>query len=202
MKKLKCAVVGVGYLGKFHAEKYASLENAELVGVVDINKEQLSTVSQKLKVPGFTDYRQLIGKVDAVSIVVPTVLHYEVAKFFLQKGVHVLVEKPMTITLEEADELIAVAKENNVLLQVGMLERFNAASVALRDILNRPLFIECNRIAPFNPRCAASHAIPAPVIPAPIITTSNFSLERISRSFFLASRTVVGMLINKLDRHI
>ena len=151
MSKLKCAVIGAGYLGKFHAEKYASLENCELVAVVDINEHVVKEVAEKNGAKGLTDYDSLLGQVDAVSIVVPTSLHHKVSRDFLNAGTHVLVEKPMTVTVEEADELIAIAKEKSVILQVGHLERFNPAIMGL-DKEAKPLFIEAHRLSPFNPR--------------------------------------------------
>jgi len=151
MSKLKCAVIGTGYLGKFHAEKYASLDDCELVAVVDINEQAAKEVAEKHGAQALTDYSSLLGEVDAVSIVVPTSLHHTVSCDFLKAGAHVLVEKPITVTVEEADELIAIAKDKNVILQVGHLERFNPAVMGL-DKEEKPLFIEAHRLAPFNPR--------------------------------------------------
>jgi len=151
MKKLKCAVIGTGYLGKFHAEKYASLPDCELVAVVDINKEAALAVAEKHGAKALTDYQVLLGEVDAVSIVVPTTLHHLVSKDFLDAGAHVLVEKPITVTVAEADELITIAKQKNLILQVGHLERFNPAVLGL-DKDEKPLFIESHRLSPFNPR--------------------------------------------------
>ncbi|MEN9756029.1 MAG: hypothetical protein RL755_216 [Pseudomonadota bacterium] len=151
MIKLKCAVIGTGYLGKFHAEKYATLPDCDLVAVVDINEETAQTIAQQHGAKALTDYTSLLGHVDAVSIVVPTTLHYQVAKDFLNAGAHVLIEKPITTTVEQADELIGIAKEKNLILQVGHLERFNPAVLAL-DKDEKPLFIESHRLAPFNPR--------------------------------------------------
>lgn len=152
MNKLACAVIGTGYLGKFHAEKYAAIETCDLVAVVDANAEAAEAVALKLGTAPLTDYRALLGKVDAVSIVVPTCLHFEVARDFLNAGAHVLVEKPITVTLDEADELIRIAHERGVILMVGHLERFNAALLGLDLINEKPLFIESHRLAPFNPR--------------------------------------------------
>jgi predicted dehydrogenase len=151
MKKLKCAVIGTGYLGKFHAEKYASLPDCELVAVVDINESAAKDVAEKHGATVLTDYQSLLGQVDAVSIVVPTTLHHQVSKDFLNAGTHVLVEKPITVTVAEADELIAIAREKNLILQVGHLERFNPAVLGL-DKEEKPLFIESHRLSPFNPR--------------------------------------------------
>lgn len=151
-KKITCAVIGTGYLGKFHAEKYAALENCDLVAVVDTDADAAARVAEKNGSRPLTDYRELLGKVDAVSIVVPTSYHYQVAKDFLMAGSNVLVEKPITVTVEEADELIALAKAKNLKLMVGHLERFNAAILGLDLVREKPLFIESHRLAPFNPR--------------------------------------------------
>ncbi len=152
MNKVKCAVIGTGYLGKFHAEKYAQLDGCELVAVVDINETAAQEVADKNGAQALTSYTSLLGQVDAVSIVVPTTLHHKVAMDFLNNGAHVLVEKPITVTLEEADDLIAAAKANNLILQVGHLERFNPAVMGLDTADDKPLFIESHRLSPFNPR--------------------------------------------------
>ncbi len=152
MKPLKCAVIGVGYLGKFHAQKYTTLADCELIAVVDNNPEQARAIAGQNHTQALTDYRPLLGRVDAVSIVVPTSLHFEIARDFLEAGAHVLVEKPITVTVEEADELIRIARENDLRLMVGHLERFNAALLGLDLTRAKPLFIESHRLAPFNPR--------------------------------------------------
>lgn len=150
---IRTAVIGVGYLGKFHAQKYAQLKSANLIGVVDPDIETAKTLAESLGCDAFTDYQQILDKVDAVSIVAPTTLHHTIAADCLRKGIHVLVEKPMTTTVAEADELIELAREHQCLLQVGHLERFNAAVLALGDRLEQsPLFIESHRLAPFKPR--------------------------------------------------
>jgi predicted dehydrogenase len=152
MKKLRTAVIGVGYLGQFHAEKYAQIEGSELVAVVDTDRSRADEIAAKLGTRGLTDYRELIGAVDAVSIVVPTQYHFEVARAFLEQGIHVLLEKPITVTLDEADALIGIARERQAVLQVGHLERFNPVVMALDGLLTKPGFIESIRIAPFKPR--------------------------------------------------
>lgn len=151
-RKIRTAVIGVGYLGAFHAEKYAALPNAELVAVVDVDRERAESVANRLGARAFTSYREVLDMVDAVSIVVPTQSHSQVAGEFLERGIHVLLEKPMTTTLEEADELIRIAREAGAVLQVGHLERFNPVLQALEGILTEPRFIESVRIAPFKPR--------------------------------------------------
>jgi predicted dehydrogenase len=151
-EKIRTAVVGVGYLGQFHAEKYAQLDNSQLVAVVDLDRERACQVAEMVGARSCSDYREILGEVDAVSIVVPTQSHYEVAKAFLEKGVHVLLEKPITTTLAEADELIRIAAAMKVVFQVGHLERFNPAVLALDGVVSKPGFIESIRIAPFKPR--------------------------------------------------
>ncbi len=153
-RMIKTAVIGVGYLGRFHAQKYAALPDSQLVGVADPDAEAAARVAAECNTEAFADYRDLFGKVDAVSIVVPTQLHYQVALDCLENGLHVLVEKPITATVAQADELIAAAERNGRVLQVGHLERFNSAVLALDGTLKQPLFIESHRLAPFNPRGA------------------------------------------------
>lgn len=152
MKTVRTAVIGVGYLGQFHAEKYATLLVADLVGVVDVDRQRAEGLAARFSARSFTDYRDVADLVDAVSIVVPTQYHFEVAKFFLERGKHVLLEKPITTTLEEAEELIRIAAEKKAVFQVGHLERFNPVVMALDGVLKTPRFIDSVRIAPFKPR--------------------------------------------------
>ena len=154
MSKIKTAVIGVGYLGKFHAQKYAALPDSELIAVCDHNAENAQKIANELGVEAVTDYRNLLDKIDAVSIVVPTQKHFEVARDCLEKGIHVLLEKPITVTVEEAQQLVDIAEKKQLVLQVGHLERFNPAILSLEGALKEPLFIESHRIAPFNPRGA------------------------------------------------
>ncbi|MDF2691355.1 MAG: gnnA [Gammaproteobacteria bacterium] len=150
--KLKVAVIGTGYLGEFHAQKYAQLDAVELIAVVDTNIERAEGIAKALNTQAISDYKTLIGKVDAVSIVTPTTTHFSIGQFFLDHGVHVLMEKPITTTAQEADTLIKLAKTKNCVLQVGYLERFNPILNHVRSKINHPQFIESTRIAPFNPR--------------------------------------------------
>ncbi len=152
MQELRTAVVGVGYLGRFHAQKYASLPGSKLVGVCDPDAEARAKVAAELGVEAFADHRELLGRVDAVSIVTPTTLHHRVARDFLEAGAHVLVEKPITVTVAEARELIDLATARKLVLQVGHLERFNPAILAVAGSLHSPRFIESHRLAPFKPR--------------------------------------------------
>ncbi|HVC00603.1 MAG TPA: Gfo/Idh/MocA family oxidoreductase [Steroidobacteraceae bacterium] len=149
---MRTAVVGVGYLGRFHAQKYATLGNSTLVAVADPDELACAAVAAQLGVAACADYRDLIGRVDAVSVVTPTPTHHTITKTFLEAGVHVLVEKPMTVTVAEAESLIDASQRAGRILQVGHLERFNAAVRALQPILTVPRFIESARLAPFKSR--------------------------------------------------
>jgi len=152
MKKVRVGVVGTGYLGKFHAEKYARMADVELVGVVDINRKNAEETGKKFGVDSFLSHRDILDKVDAVSIVVPTIHHFEVAKDFLIKGVDVLIEKPMTTTLKEADQLLNYAEANGRIIQVGHLERFNPVVTALKGTVKVPLFVETHRLSFYKER--------------------------------------------------
>src|SRR6266571_5396894 len=152
MDKVRVGVVGVGALGYHHARVYAALPQAKLVGVADKVPGRAEQIALPLETVGYTDYRQLFGKVDAVSIATPTTLHGEIGEQFLDEGVHVLVEKPIADSLEEADRLIWAASRNRKILQVGHLERFNPAVRAVRTIVQRPRFIEAHRMGLFSPR--------------------------------------------------
>ncbi len=153
MKNIRVGVVGVGYLGRFHAEKYAGMPNVKLVGVVDTDQARAAQIAEKFNTRAFTDPSQLIGQVDAVSVVVPTALHHRVAKPFLEQGVHVLIEKPVTVTLGQADELIGLAARKGLILQVGHIERFNPAVTAVRSLIRSPQYMTAERAAPFTVRC-------------------------------------------------
>jgi len=152
MDRLRVAVVGVGYLGRFHAQKYAALAECELVALADPDAEAAGALARELGTRSVADFRQLLGQVDAVSVVTPTPLHFEVARTFLDAGVHVLVEKPITETVDQARQLIAAARRAGRVLQVGHLERFNPAILAAEPHLHSPRFIECQRLAPFRER--------------------------------------------------
>jgi len=152
MDKVRVGVVGVGALGQHHARVYASLPEAALVGVVDPFPGRAEEVAGPLGTKVFPSHSDLFGKVDAVSIAAPTTLHAEIGEQFLNQGVHVLVEKPIAHTLEDADRLINAARKNDRVLQVGHLERFNPAVEQLRKIVREPRFFEAHRMGLFSPR--------------------------------------------------
>lgn len=154
MKNLRCAVVGVGYLGRFHAQKYQKTQGAELVGVCDANPSQAEKIGNELNVPYFSNPRDLLGKVDAVTVAAATQAHYEVCKMFLEAGVHVFVEKPITSTSAQGEELCKLARSKNLKFQVGHIERFNPTYRNLKSKLKSPKMIECRRVAPFKLRGA------------------------------------------------
>jgi predicted dehydrogenase len=151
-EKLKVGVVGVGYLGKFHVDKYLSMDDVELVGLSDIDPKVIERAEKDYGVACYNDYHKLIGNVDAVSIVVPTYLHYSVAMDFLDVGSDVFVEKPITSEVAQAEKLVDKAESKELILQVGHLERFNPAILALGGTLKEPMFIESHRLSPFPER--------------------------------------------------
>ena len=151
-EKLRVGVIGVGHLGEYHVQKYKAISNAELVGVMDTNMERSNEIARRYNTRVFQKHSELLRLVDGVSLVVPTEIHFDVAKEILSKGVHLLVEKPITYKLEPADTLIRMAKEKNLVLQVGLVERFNPAVVKMASILNHPVFIESHRMNQFTKR--------------------------------------------------
>lgn len=153
MNTLRTGVIGVGYLGQFHAEKYSRNPRAVLAGIVDADRARASLVADKVRTLLFSSVEEIIGKVDALSIVVPTVHHYRVAKQCLEQGIHLLVEKPVTETLEQADELVHLAERRGLVLQVGHIERFNPAIRAVKEQLRSPRYLQAERSAPFTTRC-------------------------------------------------
>ncbi|HQO78169.1 MAG TPA: Gfo/Idh/MocA family oxidoreductase, partial [Thermodesulfobacteriota bacterium] len=152
MKKLTVGVIGCGYFGKFHADKYSRIPETNLIGVVDPVLGRAEEVARKNQTTAYADSSDLYDKVEAVSIAVPTKLHYSVAREFLQRGIHVLIEKPIASQTAEAEELVRLAHERNVVFQVGHLERFNPALRALDDTLTAPRFIESHRLQSFVER--------------------------------------------------
>lgn len=151
-KKIRVAVIGVGYLGNFHAQKYAKIEGAELVGVTDADMGRANEVAAAVSTKAFASYTELLGKVDAVSIVTPTESHYRIGMEFLQAGADVLVEKPIANSVQEAGELVRAAERAGRILQVGHLERFNGAMSALGERVKNPSYIEAFRLSPFPNR--------------------------------------------------
>ncbi len=150
--RLRAGVVGVGYLGALHAEKYASLQDVDLVAVVDVDAERARHVAGRCRTQGETEYRALFDHVDCVTVAVPTPLHFALGREFLAHGIDVLVEKPLTATVAEGQALVELAEQHGRILQVGHLERFNPAIRALANIITHPRFIECHRLAPFVER--------------------------------------------------
>ncbi len=149
---IKVAVVGVGHLGKWHADKYAACADCDLVAVVDTNLDIARDIARKHGAEAYQDYRDIIPLVDAISLVVPTSLHYKIARDFLEAGIHCLVEKPVTETVAEAQTLIDIARDRSLTLQVGHIERFNSVMIGIEERLQHPQFIESTRLAPFSLR--------------------------------------------------
>ena len=149
-QKIRIGVIGIGYLGKFHLEKFQKNKDCQLVWLIDKNIKNLKNYKDKYNVS--TNYKEIVDDVDAVSIVTPTVNHYEIARYFIEKNKHVLIEKPMTQTVSEAKKLINLAKKHKKTIQIGHLERFNPVIRKVSSLIKNPLFIEVHRLAQFNPR--------------------------------------------------
>ncbi len=152
MSKLKVAVIGAGYLGEFHTQKYIASRYVDLIGIVDTNKKRCKEISNKYNVRTYNNYKDIINEVDAVSIVVPTNFHYRVAKYFINNGKHILIEKPFVNKVNEGNILKNLSREKKTILQIGHIERFNKAFIKLQSKIKNPIFIECNRISPFKIR--------------------------------------------------
>ena len=153
-QRIRVAVIGAGKLGKRHAEAYSKMPGIELVGVCDVHEDRARGCARRCRTKAYTDSRDLLGKVDAASIVVPSDKHHTVSKLFLETGTHLLIEKPITTKLEDADDLIQIAARHQTLIQVGHIERFNSAIRAIKSIIKNPRFIECHRLGPYDPRVA------------------------------------------------
>jgi Predicted dehydrogenases and related proteins len=154
MEPVKVGVIGVGHLGHHHARVYTELFGTQLVGVVDLDEERAASIGEGLGVPFYSNLDRFFetAKPDAVSVVVPTVLHYEVSRLALERGIHVLIEKPVTTTVLEAEELLRLAAKRNLVLQVGHIERFNSAVQYLSNVVRDPIFLQSNRLGPFSNR--------------------------------------------------
>lgn len=152
MEKLSIGVIGVGHLGKLHSKMFKQINNCELVGVFDSNPDQAKLVANEFVVQAFNSIDELLPKVKAVSIAATTSAHYEVAKKCFEKNIHVFVEKPITATIEQGEELVKIAKERNLKFQVGHIERFNPGLLSLESFISDPMFIQSDRLSQFNPR--------------------------------------------------
>ena len=153
-RPIKVAVVGLGRLGARHAEVYSKMAGVQLVGVCDTHEDRAQEVADLCHTKAFTDYRKLLGLIDAASIVVPSEIHYRLSKNFLENDVHLLIEKPITTKLSDANKLLALAKKNRLTIQVGHIERFNSAIRTIKNMIKNPRFIECQRVGPYDPRVA------------------------------------------------
>ena len=154
MNGVRVGVVGVGHLGVHHARVYTEILGADLVGLVDVDEARVQSVADNLGVPAYVDLDCFLeeARPDALSVVVPTSKHFEVSKKAMERGVHLLIEKPVTASTEEAGELLRIASDRNLILQVGHIERFNAAVQYVRNMVNDPIYIQSRRMGPFSPR--------------------------------------------------
>ncbi|MBI2879075.1 MAG: Gfo/Idh/MocA family oxidoreductase [Candidatus Rokubacteria bacterium] len=151
-RRMRAAVVGAGHMGQYHILVFAELWDVELVGIVDTDQAKAARLAVQYDTQAFADHRELIGRVDLATVAVPTPLHFEVTRDLLEAGINVLVEKPVAPTLEEARELFRIARERDVILHVGHVERFNGAVQELRKIVVNPILVESRRLGPFVPR--------------------------------------------------
>ncbi len=191
-QKIRIGIVGVGYLGKFHLEKFQKNKDCQLVWLVDKNIENLKIYKDKYNIS--TNYKEIVDDVDAVSIVTPTVNHYEIAHYFIERYKHVLIEKPMTQTVNEAKKLINLAKKYKKIIQIGHLERFNPVIRKVSNLIKNPLFIEVHRLAQFNPRSTDVNVVYDLMIHDIDITTSLVSSKIKKISSFGKS-----IITNKID---
>jgi predicted dehydrogenase len=152
MQKIKIGVIGTGHLGKLHTKMFKQIDSCELMGIFDANPDQSKAVSDEFGIKAFSSIDYLLQQVDAVSIAATTSAHYELAKKCFDSNIHVFIEKPITATIEEGEELVKISNEKNLNLQVGHIERFNPGLVSLEAYINNPKFIQSDRLAQFNPR--------------------------------------------------
>lgn len=193
-KKTRIGVVGIGHLGNYHLQKYSKLENCEIVAVSDTLPEKAKKAAETYSCKAFSDHGNLIGMVDAVSIAVPTGDHFRVARDFLAAGIDTLIEKPICSTLAEADELIELARKKNLILQVGFVERFNPAILALEKVIEKPMFIESHRLHPFFER-----GTDVDVILDLMIHDLDIILKFVNSPLTSAEAVGVPVLSNKID---
>jgi len=191
---LKVAVVGAGHLGKWHADKYAACADCELVAVVDSNTDVAREIASKHGAEAFQDYRDILSRVDAISLVVPTSLHYKIGREFLEAGIHCLIEKPVTESVDEADVLLQIARDRQLVLQVGHIERFNSVMQGIRERLHRPQFIESTRLAPFTLR-----ATDVSVILDLMIHDIDLILDLVDSPLSRISASGISVLSNTID---
>lgn len=152
MEKIKVGIIGIGHMGQYHVNVAISIPKIELVGIFDTDTQRLNEISEKFYIKGYQNLDELINDSEALIIAVPTKYHYEIGKKCLEAGKHILLEKPMTETIEQAEELVELANQKNLILQVGHVERFNGAILEIKKIIDKPFFIETKRLSPFNPR--------------------------------------------------
>ncbi len=191
---LKAAVVGVGHLGKWHADKYAACADCELVAVVDSDIAVAREIASKHGAEAVQDYRDILSSVDAISLVVPTSLHYKIGREFLEAGIHCLIEKPITETVDEADTLLKIARDKQLVLQVGHIERFNSVMQGIRERLHQPQFIESTRLAPFTLR-----ATDVSVILDLMIHDIDLILDLVDSPLRNISASGISVLSNTID---
>jgi predicted dehydrogenase len=199
-KKMRIAVIGVGYMGEKHARILSAFQDANLAGVCDTSEQRRKRVASDFRTSAYEDYHDLIGKVDGVSIATPTKFHYAIARDFLMNGVHVLVEKVITSSEKEASELIEKARKKKLVLQVGHVERYNPAVIKLEELVSKPRFIECHRVGPYPNRGTETNVVKEVMIHdldiilnlvnSPIKSVDAFGAEILSKTTDIVSARV------------
>jgi len=191
---VKVGVIGVGHLGQHHVKHYVSLKDANLVGIVDTDQERAVEISKQFDIPVFNELQDLLNQVDAVSIVTPTLYHAKIAETCITNDIHVFIEKPITETLEEAERLLVLSKEKDVMIQVGHIERLNPALLALKPYRVEPKFLEIQRLAPYTVR-----GTDVPVVLDKMIHDIDILLSLVDSPVKSIQATGLSILTDSLD---
>ena len=186
MSKIKVGVIGVGRMGKYHVGILSELPEVELTTVVDIDSKSRKVIEENYGTPGFENYKDMYGKVDAAVVAVPTGLHFSIAKDLLNAGIHVLLEKPCANNLDHARELFKIAEDKALTLHVGHVERFNGAVQELHKIVDSPIFVECRRMGPFTDRIKDDGVV-LDIMIHDIDIILNLIQSRVTKTFVLGS---------------
>ena len=192
--QVRIGVIGVGHLGQHHVKHYKTLDNVELIGVFDIDRERSSEISKKFDVKVFDNLNSILEKVDALSIVTNTKHHYKIAEKCIKSKKHVFIEKPITAMIEEADKLLSIAEQNKVLIQVGHIERLNPALLALNKYEIKPKFIEIQRLAPYT-----SRGTDVPVVLDKMIHDIDILLSLVKVPIMKIQATGLSILTDSID---
>ena len=193
-KSIKIGVIGVGHLGQHHVRHFKNLQHANLVGIFDTNRERAKEISKRYNIKNFEKINLLLNQIDAVSIVTTTKYHGEIAELCIKNKIHIFIEKPITATLKEADKILKMAEENNIIVQVGHIERLNPALLALEPYIIKPKFIEIQRLAPYT-----SRGTDVPVVLDKMIHDIDIILSLVKSKLKNIQATGVSILTDSID---